>query len=170
MLVFQTATRRRNLDSGDPLTNLLSYILRLGMARHPCRLLVPIVVTDPSGEDRSAWREAADRECWNLHFTNSSEEAWTIAKQLKAPVILCDRDLPEIEWRQTVRTLAALPHRPMVILLSKFADQSLWSEVFRSGGFDILRKPLRTEDVRKAVNLALSYWRSEAAAGVKTSG
>jgi FixJ family two-component response regulator len=94
----------------------------------------------------------------------------TIAKQLKAPVILCDGDLPQTEWRQAVRTLAALPHRPMVILLSKFADQSLWSEVFRIGGFDILRKPLRTDDVWKAVNLALSYWRRESVTAIKKPG
>jgi FixJ family two-component response regulator len=58
----------------------------------------------------------------------------------------------------------------MVILLSKFADQSLWSEVFRIGGFDILRKPLRTDDVWKAVNLALSYWRRESVTAIKKPG
>jgi len=92
-----------------------------------------------------------------------------IANQSMAPVILCDRDLPETNWREAVRSLAALPHRPVVILLSKVADEYLWNEVFRIGGFDILARPLRTEEVRRAVGLALSYWRSEAATAVKES-
>jgi len=69
-----------------------------------------------------------------------------------------------------VRSLAALPHRPVVILLSKVADEYLWNEVFRIGGFDILARPLRIEEVRRAVGLALSYWRSEAATAVNEPG
>lgn len=93
-----------------------------------------------------------------------------IAGQLTAPVIFCDRDLPETEWREAVLTLAALPHRPIVILLSEVADEYLWSEVFRIGGFDVLVKPLRAEDVRRAIKLALSCWRSEAAITVTQPG
>jgi len=92
------------------------------------------------------------------------------ANQLVAPVILCDRDFPEAEWREALRTLTALPHRPIVILPSKVADEHARSEVFRIGGFDILAKPLRAEDIRRAVKVVFSYWRSEAAMTVKESG
>jgi FixJ family two-component response regulator len=127
-------------------------------------------VAGAGDRDRGALKQAGDAEQWDFRFTESCEAAFTIANRLVAPVILCDRDLPQTEWREAVRTLAALPHRPIVILLSKVADEYLWSEVFRIGGFDILAKPPRAEDVRRAVNLALAYWRSEAATAVKQSG
>jgi DNA-binding response OmpR family regulator len=133
-----------------------------------------VVVAGADEQDRIALNQAlieiGGREHWNVEFTNVCEDAWTIAHQLTAPVILCDRELAEIEWRDAVQTLSALPHRPMVILLSKVTDESLWSEVFRIGGFDILTKPLRAKEIRRVVNLALSYWRSEAVTVAKKSG
>jgi DNA-binding response OmpR family regulator len=151
-------------------TKLLSYMLNLRPIRRPAPRGVPIIAAGAGDQDRSALHEVAAREHWGVEFTNSSEEAWMIAKQLMAPVILCDRDLPETDWRDAVRSLAALPHRPVVILLSKVADEYLWNEVFRIGGFDILARPLRIEEVRRAVGLALSYWRSEAATAVNEPG
>jgi DNA-binding response OmpR family regulator len=148
---------------------LFSYILRLRPAR-PERLGVPIVAAGADDQDRGALRQVAEREHWEFDFAKSGEEAWMIANQSMAPVILFDRDLRETEWREAVRTLAALPHRPIVILLSKVADEYLWSEVFRIGGFDILAKPLRAEEVQRTVSLALSYWRSEATTAVKKPG
>jgi FixJ family two-component response regulator len=44
-------------------------------------------------------------------------------------------------------------------------DTYLWNEVVRTGGFDVLSKPLREDDVVRAVRLAFSYWNS----GTKTA-
>jgi hypothetical protein len=119
----------------------LSYILRLRTSRHPSRHRVTIVVAGAADQDRGALNQAGDREQLYVRFTDSCAEAFTIANQLAAPVILCNRDLPQTEWR-----------------------------VFRIGGFDILAKPPRAEEVRPAVNLALSFWRSQAATAVRQSG
>jgi DNA-binding NtrC family response regulator len=121
--------------------------------------MIGLIAGDP---DRTAVNEASHGEHWDVRFTSSCEQAWTMANESMAPVILCDRDLPETAWREAVHSLASLPHRPVVILLSRVADEYLWSEVFRIGGFDILAKPMRVEDVRRAVGMALSYWQSEA--------
>jgi hypothetical protein len=39
-------------------------------------------------------------------------------------------------------------------------DTYLWNEVVSKGGFDVLSKPLREDDVVRAVRLAWSYWNS----------
>jgi FixJ family two-component response regulator len=80
--------------------------------------------------------------------------------KLKAPVVLCDRDLPGKGWRGTVEDLASSPHRACIILVSGVVDTYLWNEVVRTGGFDVLSKPLREDDVIRAVRLAWSYWNS----------
>lgn len=128
---------------------------------------IPLVSTLTVGvdayPDRAVLSQACELARCDLQVASSCEDACHLASRLRAPVILYDRDIQETEWRAAVGVLSALPHRPLVILISRVADEYLWNELFRIGGFDVLRKPLRAEDVSRTLNLALSYWRSEAA-------
>jgi CheY-like chemotaxis protein len=113
-----------------------------------------------SEEDRRRLTGICSRNGWNLLFVDTSEEARIALHNLKVPVILCDRDLPGKGWRETVEDLASSPHRACIILVSGVVDTYLWNEVVRTGGFDVLSKPLREDDVVRAVRLAWSYWNS----------
>ena len=109
-------------------------------------------------EDRRLLASVCSGRQWNVVFTDTSDQARATLDQLKAPVILCDRDLPGGEWRDVVQVLASSPHRACVILISRVVDDYLWNEVVQRGGYDVLPKPLREEDVVRAVRLAWSYW------------
>jgi CheY-like chemotaxis protein len=109
-------------------------------------------------EDRHLLASVCSARQWNVLFADTCDQARAALDQLKAPVILCDRDLPGGEWRDAVQGLASLPHRACVILISKVVDDYLWNEVVQRGGYDVLRKPLREEDLVRAVKLAWSYW------------
>jgi FixJ family two-component response regulator len=109
-------------------------------------------------EDRRLLASICSRNRWNLLFADTCEEARIALHRLKSPVVLCDRDLPGRGWRGTVEDLASSPHRACVILVSAVVDTYLWNEVVRTGGFDVLSKPLREDDVVRAVRLAWSYW------------
>jgi FixJ family two-component response regulator len=111
-----------------------------------------------SDVDRRLLTSLCSRNRWNLLFADTCEEARIALDKLKAPVILCDRDLPGKGWRGTVEDLALSPHRACIILVSGVVDTYLWDEVVRTGGFDVLSKPLREDDVVRAVRLAWSYW------------
>lgn len=119
-----------------------------------------IVALVGDGQDRQLLDGICHRNQWGLHFAGTCTEASEAADQLKAPIILCDRDLPGVEWRDAVRVLASSPHRACVILISKVVDDRLWNEVAFRGGYEILAKPLREDDVVRAVKLACSYWNS----------
>lgn len=108
--------------------------------------------------DRRALAGICNRNGWNLIFAGTREEARAALDKLRVPVILCDRDLPGNGWRATVEGLASSPHRACVILVSAVVDTYLWNEVVRTGGFDVLSKPLREDDVARVVRLAWSYW------------
>jgi DNA-binding NtrC family response regulator len=110
--------------------------------------------------DRRLLAGICSRSRWNLLFVHTCEEARIALHKLKAPVVLCDRDLPGREWRGTVGDLASSPHRACIILVSGVVDTYLWNEVVRTGGFDVLSKPLREDEVIRAVRLAWSYWNS----------
>ena len=101
--------------------------------------------------------DVSNRESLELRYAESRVEAFDLVNELNAPVIFYDRDWPNAEWRTTVHTFASHPHRPCVILASRVVDDYLWQELVRRGGHDVLAKPLRIEDVTRAIKLALSF-------------
>lgn len=117
-------------------------------------------------EDRRFLAGLCGRKGWQVIFTDTCRDAKAAIDRLKAPVVLCDRELPELEWRKAVARLAAPPHRACVILLSGAVDTNLWNEVVRGGGYDVLSKPMREDEVVRAVRLAHSYWNSPARTGL----
>lgn len=112
----------------------------------------------------------SNQQGWQVHFADSCEQAAGLATQLSAPLILLDRDWPGTDWKATVELLAALPHHACVILVSGVADGYLWQEVVRREGYDVLAKPLRAENVLRALRLALSYWAVRAHQTVVVAG
>jgi len=114
--------------------------------------------------DREILTFVSQAEAWAIHFAESRVEAWDAVHRYGSPVILYDRDWPDAEWRSTVQAFASSPQRPCVIMASRVADDYLWQELIRCGGHDLLAKPLRVEDVSRAVKLAMSYWASARAA------
>lgn len=130
---------------------------------------IPVVAIVVSEEDRNVLAGVSGMELLDLHFAESCEEAFRVANQLTAPVILFDRDLPGAEWRTAVGGLAALPQRACVILMSGVVDDYLRQELVRRGGYEILPKPLRADNVLRVIKLALSYWTSAASTGAAKS-
>jgi DNA-binding NtrC family response regulator len=94
-----------------------------------------------------------------MHFVASREDAAAVINRLSVPVAVVDRDWRGTEWRTVVQHLAAAQQRPCVILMSAVADEYLWEELNRCGGYDTLAKPLRAEDAAHLIRLALSYWK-----------
>jgi len=119
--------------------------------------VVALVVSE---QDRHVLTSVSSLEPLEMHFVASCEEACAVAKTLTAPVILLDRDWPGTQWKVSVQSLAALPHRACVVLMSGVSDDYLLQELNRRGGYDVLLKPLRVDNAARVVKLALSYWNS----------
>ena len=127
--------------------------------QNPMEQRISIVALLLNEEDKQVLRRVSDQEPVEMHFANSRVEAWDAMSRLNAPVILYDRDWPNAEWRSTVQAFAASLQRSCVILVSRVADDYLWQELIRCGGYDLLPKPFHADEVRRALRLALSYWR-----------
>ncbi|MGH9646511.1 MAG: hypothetical protein ACRD4E_06815 [Bryobacteraceae bacterium] len=123
---------------------------------------IPVVAVVAGEQDRHALTSISGPELVEMHFVESCEEACIVANRLAAPVILLDRDLPGAEWRTAVRNLAALPQRACVVLMSGVVDDYLRQELIRRGGYEVLPKPLRADNISRVIKLALSYWASAA--------
>jgi DNA-binding NtrC family response regulator len=100
----------------------------------------------------------------DLVWTSSCEEALDLLKKMRITVILCDRDLPGLDWRDALQKLAASRPDCPIVLTSSVNDEYLWDEVIHKGGYDVLSKPLQEEQTVRAVNLAWSYSKQRARA------
>ena len=119
---------------------------------------IPIVALVVSDQDRKVLADISAEHLLDVHFAKSCDETWNVTHRLNAPVVVVDRDWPQAEWRAVVHSLASLPQRACVILISAVADEYLWQELVRCGGYDTLAKPLRAGEAARALKLALSYW------------
>lgn len=75
-------------------------------------------------------------------------------------MVLYERDGTDGHWAADVAALSRISYQPWVVLLSATNDKNLWDEMCRQGGSEILRMPLRSEEVIRTVNAGFSLWRN----------
>jgi FixJ family two-component response regulator len=109
-------------------------------------LTVLAIIAAPA--DRVQLQRIFDKTGWKIVFANGVEPAGI------ERVVLCDRDLPGVDWRQAIQQLAGAQNRRGVILASSVVDDYLWEEVIHLGGYDVLAKPFREGDVIHAIEFA----------------
>ena len=61
-------------------------------------------------QDRTVLASVATHQPFQFHFAQSCEDASNLARQLRARVILFDRNWPGTDWRTAVESLATAPH------------------------------------------------------------
>jgi CheY-like chemotaxis protein len=103
-----------------------------------------------SHADRNQLERIFEKAGWNIVFEDGIE----VAAGRMYMVVLCDRDLPGVDWRQAVQQLASGQHRRGVILASSVVDDYLWEEVIQLGGYDVVSKPFREDEVIHAIEFA----------------
>ena len=108
----------------------------------------------PTREDRTALERIIGPCMWELQWTCTCREAIDAFRRTSPPIVICDRDLPDGDWRQLWDILARDPSPPMFIVTSRLADDALWAEVLNVGGYDLLLKPFRAEEVIRMVHVA----------------
>ena len=115
-------------------------------AEHAIRVLA----ITASLTDRMQLQRIFDNAGWAIVFADTIEDAL----RQPAPIVVCDRDLEGADWREAIQQLASAPERSCVILASFVADDYLWEEVIHCGGYDVLPKPFREEEVIHAIHFA----------------
>ena len=91
-----------------------------------------------------------------------------MSAQLRPHIILLDRDLADGDWRDSLSACASSSAGVCTILISRVTDDYLWNEVVGNGGYDVLVKPLREQNVQRAVKFAWSYWNSTRRSATRT--
>ncbi len=113
---------------------------------------IPTLLAMIAPGDAALLGEMLRGSTWSLSVVENLEEAAVLLTGEPARIVLLDRDLPGLDWRQAVRKLASAHSR--VILASFVADDYLWEEVIHCGGYDVIAKPFREDELIHLIQFA----------------
>jgi len=94
---------------------------------------------------------------WTLYWNTSRADAVETLRCRPVNVVLCDRDLPDGDWRDVLEATSSLSGPPPVIVTARFANERLWAEVLSLNGYDVLTKPFDADEVMRGITLAREF-------------
>ena len=126
---------------------------------------VVVLVVSSFEEDLLSLRDTLVPSTWTLYVASGAAEAKKILRQTWVPVILCERELPDGNWKDLLVAVAGLQNPPLMIVTSRLADEYLWAEVLNLGGYDVLAKPFNSIEVTRVMSMAWQRWKDECKRG-----
>lgn len=125
-----------------------------------------VLAMTASRTDAALLRGILDGTGWELRIADDLEVAVAILGARAASIVLFDRDLPSVDWRQAIGKLSDGNRR--IILASFVADDYLWEEVIHCGGYDVIAKPLREDEVIHMIQFAWAALRKSLPSAPRT--
>ena len=115
---------------------------------------IRVLAVTSNALDRISLEGIAARAHWNLKLAPNCETAAAALKHRPPAVIICDRDLPHIEWRETLRFLSLHAPASPIVVISPDTDDRFWLEVIERGGYDVITRPFHENRVVTTVRQA----------------
>ena len=121
-----------------------------------------ILSVSPHSEDHSSLETIMGLSQWRVLKANNIFTARALLlQQHDISVVFSERDLNQGTWIDILKHLQSTARPAPLIVTSRLADESLWSEVLRKGGWDLLAKPLDCSEVVRSVRSAWQHWHSD---------
>jgi DNA-binding NtrC family response regulator len=73
-------------------------------------------------------------------------------------VVFCDSTLEDGSWKDVLAQVGTGAGATPLIVTSRLADATLWSEVLNLGGYDVLAKPFLKRDVIHVLTTISLEW------------
>jgi DNA-binding response OmpR family regulator len=119
---------------------------------------ITLLAISPNQEDRQSLEKILDNGCWTVEGARSLREATTMLHK-RPNLILCEKELPDGNWKDVFREARDLDNPPPLVVVSRQADERLWAEVLNIGGYDVLLKPFERSEVCRVMGMALRHGR-----------
>ena len=129
----------------------------------PADQTVAVLAVSPFEEDHACLRTIFDHSNWKIFNAHGCHEAMDFLEENRMAVLVCERDLPDGNWKNLLESLSTLRVPPLLVVTSKHADDSLWAEVLNLGAYDVLSKPFDRAEVTRIISLAWLHWKEELA-------
>jgi DNA-binding response OmpR family regulator len=123
---------------------------------------ISILLISSSPADMPALRGILHHSHWHLAQAGGVREAQQQLNRDAPQVIVCERDLPDGGWKNVLCCANEVAAPPLVLVVSRTADEALWAEVLNLGGYDVLLKPFDRAEVVRIVGMAWRQWWNQA--------
>jgi DNA-binding NtrC family response regulator len=115
----------------------------------------------PAAEDQASMKQIFGHSQWNLHVVETLGHARPLIDELAAGVVISDHSLPDGSWQDVLLELQCRRVDPVLIVVSRLADDGLWAEVLNLGGHDVLAAPLQAQEAILSVSIAWRHWEAK---------
>jgi len=115
---------------------------------------ISILLVSPCADDYSNLKSTLSPR--KIIRCSSASEALRQITSEEIELIICERDLPDGNWKTILAASEAMEPAPLVLVVSQHADEILWAEVLNLGGYDVLLKPFDRNEVNRVIAMA---WR-----------
>jgi DNA-binding response OmpR family regulator len=132
--------------------------------------VLKVLLVSSLPETHVSLRLIFDQSNWLLHGVSTCGEALTHLRENDTAVVICERDLPDGDWKVVLNGLESLPMPPNLIVTSLLANAELWAEVLNLGGHDVLAQPFDAQEVCRVVFLAWDAWKRRIQASAERNG
>jgi DNA-binding response OmpR family regulator len=114
-----------------------------------------ILSVSGAAADHAVLRHAVKNTAWDLLTAATCREARQTMSYADPLVIFCECLLKDGTWKDVLEMVSGFDEPPFIVVISRLADDFLWSEVLNLGGYDVLAKPLVEIEVRRVLE---SLW------------
>ncbi|MGE3539324.1 MAG: sigma-54-dependent transcriptional regulator [Candidatus Tectimicrobiota bacterium] len=118
--------------------------------------MASILVVDDALSTCKAIETILSREGHTVVTATSGEEALTRLEAGEVDLLLCDVRMPGMDGLTVLRRAKAHDAGLAVVMVSGYSEVSVAVEAMQEGACDYLTKPLRSDEVRRAVQRALA--------------
>jgi len=122
---------------------------------------VTVLSVSPSEDDHATLQNIFNHSNWTLHQCRNLAAATAFLKTHQVPVVVCEADLQDGTWKDALEQVSVMYHAPSLIVTSRLASDTLWSEVLNRGAYDLLAKPFDRDEVFRCVSSAWLHWKNQ---------
>ena len=119
---------------------------------------ISILLISSHSEDLGMLRTILHHQGWEIAYCSSAAEAERHLTAAPLSIVVCERELSDGNWKDILRKTEAILHPPLLLVVSRHADEQLWAEVLNLGGYDVLLKPFDRMEVTRVVGMAWRFW------------
>ena len=119
-----------------------------------------ILVVDDDRNSRESLRRALERDGYRILVAEDGKAALAMARQHEIDLVLTDLIMPGLGGLDFLEGLRVVRPDVPAILISAFANVDTAVKAVRRGVSDVLEKPIRLRDVRRAVKRAMETRRT----------
>lgn len=116
-----------------------------------------LLIIDDEENMRHMLSVVTSKAGYQVTMAENGEQALAIQKKAPFPFILCDLKMPRMDGLQFLNALGDDEPQPHIIMMSAYATIDNAVEAMKSGAYDFITKPFKTEEVLLVLEKAASH-------------